>query len=83
MPTTSLKVRKPTRVEVIARTTAQEHSHMDTESIVRQRKLLVFQVGLVDAEMHTLSMRIANGQTLKASLEAQILSLSEVIEKRS
>ncbi len=79
----ALKVVAPIKKgDVVVITTSQDFAHLDTDSILRQRRLLSYQITVIDAEVSALAARIAQAQALKKTLEHQIIGLTQVIDKR-
>ena len=75
-------VRKPSKLDAVSTSVAQDYAHRDTGDIIRQRRVIVTQVDMTDAEIAVLAGRLVDARAQRAKLGAMLVGLASVIDKR-
>jgi hypothetical protein len=77
-----LRDKKPTKREKLTVAARQDFAHYDTASVARQRMLLNFEKELKETEIAGLKMELSSAQSHVKNLDAKILGLTLVMERR-
>ena len=75
-------VKRPSKLDNIAASVAQDYAHRDTRDIIRQRHVAVARIDVLDAEIAELSGRLVDARTQRAKLGAALVGLASVVGKR-
>lgn len=71
-----------TNYERLTQSTMQDHSHLSTSDIARRRNIMVAQLIQLESEQAELMARMLELKNHRAQIDAQILGLNQVVEKR-
>ena len=81
----SMKIVKPIKQstgDLIAAGAAHYAAHLSSEHIASRRSVLVFQIGVTEADIERLTVALQQLRALKASDEAVVRGYDEVLTKR-
>lgn len=76
------KAKRPSKLDELAIATKQDWSHQNSVVISSKRALLEFEVAQIDAKLIALSGAITAARARRAKLNAMILGLGLVLDKR-
>ncbi len=76
------KVKPPSKLETIATAMEKDHAHQHSLRLISRRAVLQFALQHLDEELLQLNAAIAKTKDKKAEMEAKILGLSRILDKR-
>ena len=77
-----VRVKKPSKLDLITTSVMQDYAHASTGDIVRRRCVLACEMNSVDSEIRELSIRVADAKERSKQLEAVMIGLEMVVGKR-
>lgn len=77
-----VRIKKPTKLEELTIATKQDHSHLHSESIRAKRDLLQFEADQVAERIVSFQSALAKARERGRTLQAQIVGLGLVLERR-
>jgi hypothetical protein len=74
--------RKPSPLDVLTTTVAQDYAHRSTDEITRRRTVLACEASVIEAEIVALNAQMADAKARRARNDATQRGLMLVVEKR-
>lgn len=76
------RAKKPGKMDRLAAMAAQDFAHQHTVTINSRRRVLQFEATEVDRAIVAMSAALANQRARRARIEAVLVGLTSVVEKR-